>query len=184
MNKKYLRLISIILTAICTMLALSGCADGLYTSGLEYSKTGGRENVIREDEYYYAVSGLGEVQSKDIIVPIMRTGRYVVRISGEAFKGTDIKSVTLPESIIVIASRSFKDCTNLKSINVPPQVYLIGVGAFEGCTSLTSVVFEDMDVWYIEDEETGERTRIDVSNASDIATKLAGEYSAYRLVKE
>lgn len=184
MNKKYLRLISIILTVICTMLVLSGCAEGLYTSGLKYRETGGIDNVIRGDEYYYAVSSLGEVQSKYIIVPIMRTGRYVVRISGEAFKGTDIKSVTLPESMLGIGSRAFKDCTSLKSINIPPQVFYIGEGAFEGCTSLTSVAFEDDYVWYIEDVETNERTRIDVSNDREIATKLAGEYAAYRLVKE
>ena len=183
MNKKYLRLISIILSLLCAVL-MCGCAEGLYTSGLEYRETGGRENVIRGDEYYYAVCGLGEVQSKDIIVPIMRTGRYVVRISGEAFEGTDIKSVTLPESILGIGNRAFKDCTSLRSINIPPQVFYIGEGAFEGCTSLKSVVFEDPDVWYIENEETSERTRIDVSNASEIATKLAGEYATYRLVKE
>ena len=120
----------------------------------------------------------------DIIVPIMRTGRYVVRISGEAFKGTDIKSVTLPESMLGIGSRAFKDCTSLKSINIPPQVFYIGEGAFEGCTSLTSVAFEDDYVWYIEDVETNERTRIDVTNDREIATKLAGEYATYRLVKE
>ena len=184
MNKKYLRLISIILTAICTMLVLSGCAEGLYTSGLEYGATGGIDNVIRGEEYYYAVSGLGEVEYKDIVVPIMHKGRYVVRIYAQAFKETGIKSVTLPESILDIGKRAFKDCTSLKSINIPPQVLSIGEGAFEGCTSLTSVVFEDDYVWYIEDVETSERTRIDVTNDREIATKLAGEYASYRLVKE
>lgn len=49
-----------------------------------------------------------------------------------------LTSLTIPNSVTVIGSGAFDNCTNLKSINIPYSVKNINV-AFELCTSLTSI---------------------------------------------
>jgi len=62
----------------------------------------------------------------------------VQRIRHNAFEGnTDIVSVSLPDSIIIM-DRAFKNCTNLKLINVPKNGTLIN-NVFENCTSLEEI---------------------------------------------
>lgn len=59
-------------------------------------------------------------------------------IRHNAFEGnTDIVSVSLPDSIIIM-DRAFKNCTNLKLINVPKNGTLIN-NVFENCTSLEEI---------------------------------------------
>lgn len=61
-------------------------------------------------------------------------------ISGSAFEGnTDIVTVTLPDSLRVINSRAFKNCSNLRQINIPRNCFLT-YNVFENCTSLEEIV--------------------------------------------
>ncbi len=60
-------------------------------------------------------------------------------IDGLAFKNrTDIKTVTIPESVTTITFHAFEDCSNLESISMP-NVTTIGSSAFDGCSSLESI---------------------------------------------
>jgi len=53
--------------------------------------------------------------------------------------GTEITSLTIPNSVTSIGSRAFAGCTGLTSLTIPNSVTSIGVYAFEGCTGLTSL---------------------------------------------
>ena len=73
-------------------------------------------------------------------IPSQINGITVTAISG--FDGcTKLKSVSIPNTVTQIDSRTFSGCTSLKSITIPSSVKEIGALAFEGCTSLTSITF-------------------------------------------
>lgn len=64
----------------------------------------------------------------------------VTLIGDAAFMGcTGLSSVTIPNSVTYINSFAFDGCTGLTSITIPNSVTKIGLGAFSGCTGLTSV---------------------------------------------
>ena len=46
---------------------------------------------------------------------------------------SELKNVTIPESVKTIEQYAFRGCTNLKSINIPDNVETIGAGAFMNC---------------------------------------------------
>ena len=64
----------------------------------------------------------------------------VKSVKDSAFKGTEITSVTFPDSetSIDITNNSFEGCTQLKSIVLGTSVAIVGNSLFKGCTALES----------------------------------------------
>ncbi len=56
----------------------------------------------------------------------------ITEIPTSVFSGSDIESVTLPESLRIIGASSFYCCLNLQSIDIPENVEIIRSGAFLG----------------------------------------------------
>jgi len=69
-------------------------------------------------------------------LPVKRIGEY-------AFKKTEITSVTIPDSVAIIRSGAFEDCTNLKSVNLPNNLTLIFPTAFSDCSKLVNITIPD-----------------------------------------
>ncbi len=63
------------------------------------------------------------------VIPSEINGYPVKHIGKMAFYASDIKSVTIPKSVIEIGEWAFENCDNLKSVKVPPSVTVIGEGA-------------------------------------------------------
>ncbi|OHS93599.1 hypothetical protein TRFO_40121 [Tritrichomonas foetus] len=64
----------------------------------------------------------------------------IILIGNEAFRGcTNLKTVSLPNSLIYLKFNSFRSCTALTTINVPEGVEVIEEGVFRVCTSLTTI---------------------------------------------
>ncbi|MBQ6453723.1 MAG: leucine-rich repeat domain-containing protein [Coriobacteriales bacterium] len=72
--------------------------------------------------------------SRDVVVP-----DGVDAIGQGAFKGANITSVTLPNSVTKILNEAFSGCTELARINIPRGVKSIAYRAFEDCTALTAI---------------------------------------------
>ena len=77
-----------------------------------------------DDGNYYVACGYAKYLSK-VVIP-------------ETYKGG---------TVVGIADDGFSSCTNLKSITIPDSVTSIGREAFSGCTSLEEVHISDMASW-------------------------------------
>lgn len=60
-------------------------------------------------------------------------------INNNAFLNCGIKSITIPESVIVIGDRAFAGCTKLSSVTIPESVRNIGCHLFNRCSKLSSI---------------------------------------------
>ncbi|MBP5787169.1 MAG: leucine-rich repeat protein, partial [Kiritimatiellae bacterium] len=81
---------------------------------------------------FYGMPGLQEV-----------AGIPEVEVLANMFQGSGIESVTIPDSVRVITTNAFRDCTNLTTIVWGTGVEEIRQYAFAGCTALTELVLPD-----------------------------------------
>lgn len=75
----------------------------------------------------------------DIEIPAEIDGYPVTAIGDNAFRGSSIASVTIPDSVISIGEDAFRNCYSLASVTIPDSVISIGEEAFRNCHSLVSV---------------------------------------------
>lgn len=84
-----------------------------------------------------------------ILPPELDVPEGVEDIGANAFRGTNLERVHLPNSLLEIGPEAFKACKGLAEINIPESVQLLGAGAFENCQSLVKVdfgSFSDLEV--------------------------------------
>lgn len=79
--------------------------------------------------------------STDITIPNQINGKPVTSIEFSAFKGKQLTSVTIPDSVTEISAEAFSN-NNLTSVIIPDNVTSIGTSAFS-YNQLTSVVIPD-----------------------------------------
>jgi hypothetical protein len=80
--------------------------------------------------------------SGNVVIPesfISKSARYCVTSIGSFAGGTDLISVTIPESVTSIGDYAFSGCISLTSLTIPNSVTSIGERAFYNCSGLTSV---------------------------------------------
>ncbi|MDE6257718.1 MAG: leucine-rich repeat domain-containing protein [Muribaculaceae bacterium] len=109
--------------------------------------------------------------SGDVVIPEkvtdIKTGKEytVTSIGGNAFKGSSLTTITLPNTIIVLHQGAFKECMNLTTVKFLGNITTIPEGCFEKCTSLKNL---DMNLHAIEFVSSGafKNTNIGVYPAS------------------
>ena len=138
--------------------------DGIY-----YSMNGdGTVAVVQGDtDYNGDIVIPSSVTYSGITFPVTRIGRCafswcdnlksvsipnsVIFIGEYAFNECSrLRSVNIPESVTWIRDYTFWFCNNLENVNIPNSVTKIGQGAFCDCRSLTSINIPDA-VYYIDD---------------------------------
>lgn len=79
-----------------------------------------------------------------LIIPREIDGIEIKCIGGSAFQYcSNLKSITIPDSVTNINDSAFSDCKGLTSITIPDSVKSIGYDAFSSCDSLTTVIIPD-----------------------------------------
>lgn len=103
--------------------------------------------------------------------------QYVQIIGSSAFSNlTNIKSISLPNTLTNIDSYAFENCSSLQDVdfNNNPDITNIGVGCFEGCSSLESIIIPDT-VQYIDSSAfryCSALTRVIISKENSPITNL------------
>jgi hypothetical protein len=107
-------------------------------------------NVEDSNTAYSSVDGILFNKDKTTLIayPRDRNGNYcipdsVINIDYGAFFGSDLTSVTIPDSVTNIGNIAFAFCHNLTSIIIPNSVTSIGKCAFKSCSGLTSIIIPD-----------------------------------------
>ncbi|MCI5797156.1 MAG: trypsin-like peptidase domain-containing protein, partial [Firmicutes bacterium] len=78
--------------------------------------------------------------SADVVIPKTYRGVPVECISASAFRNqTQIRSISLPDSLTSIESNAFAGCTGLTSIVIPDKVTSVNSTAFSGCINIATV---------------------------------------------
>lgn len=73
---------------------------------------------------------------------ILKEGTQKIAI-GAFSNQTNLKGVSIPNSITNISNSSFFNCTNLTRVTLTESVRSIGMSAFSNCTSLTDITIPD-----------------------------------------
>ena len=78
-----------------------------------------------------------------IKIPSYVDGVPVIAIDEKAFAGSRFKNIELPNTIQIIESNAFRQCSNLQKIILPKNLEYIGVTAFYQCYGLSSVIIPE-----------------------------------------
>ncbi len=106
---------------------------GRYSAGLVYVSNG--DGTCSVERY-------GLCEDENIVIPpTNEIGEPVTNIREWAFYGCfDVKSITLPDSLVGIGPGAFYGCAKITSIKIPDGVAFIGNSAFYDCRLLSAVV--------------------------------------------
>ena len=133
-------LVGLVIPASVTQLATPICSGCEKLSGI----------WVDVANKHYANDAVGVLYSKDFSAllecPGSLTGKYTVRdgtsrIDFEAFYGSALTEVSLPDSVAVIDDSAFSFCDGLSEIVIPAGVKEIGDSAFYACENLKAVYF-------------------------------------------
>ncbi len=130
------RCFRLLLLASAIATSLSAAAYDFEWAGIYYNITGDNTvEVTRSDNYNNTYSG-------SISVPDVLTnyrGYFVTKIGENAFAGSAVTSVSMPEGITSIGQYAFSGCQNLESVTLPESLTTLGSEAFSSCKSLRAV---------------------------------------------
>ena len=119
------------------------------TIGSTFTKDQLKYTVYTEDKAAKTGTVSVEAESKeisgDIVIPeSVENNEYTYSVTilpKEAFQGcTNLKNVTIPDSVTSIGGCAFANCSSLTSIIIPDSVITIEYETFNGCSSLTNVL--------------------------------------------
>ncbi len=96
----------------------------------------------------------------------------LVRFGVQAFAGSGLESIVIPEGVDVISTSMFYGCENLKSVTLPSTILAINKSAFYGCTSLESIAIPE-NVTRISDLYLGTPGIAQSGSAFEGCTKLS-----------
>jgi hypothetical protein len=124
---------NLILSALLLASAFQTAKGQTYTSGdYQYTLSNNQATIT-------GYTGSGGV----VTIPSSLNSYPVVSIGNNAFFGSALTSVSIPNSVTSIGVGAFCNSPNLTSVSIPNSVTSIGDNAFGNCTSLTSIVIPD-----------------------------------------
>jgi hypothetical protein len=71
--------------------------------------------------------------------PTTTVPKNVRYIAPNAFQGSAVKNIVLPERLNEIGEKAFRNCTSLTEIDIPQGIRFVEEGTFDGCTALETV---------------------------------------------
>ena len=127
---------------------LNDTLDTLTLSGTFVQKAVSARNVKLLDTITEVRDGAFEWQRIEQLI----LSQNLKTIGAEAFEGTEITSVTLPEGIVSLGKRAFAECGKLTTVNLPDSLQSIGQDCFEGCSNLNILDLSSVPDSFVERE--------------------------------
>ena len=81
----------------------------------------------------------GDSAGKTVNIPSDIDGSHIERIGEYAFNGCKMVNITIPETVMMIESFAFNDCSEIQRIVIPNEVYFIDGNPFTGCAKLVNI---------------------------------------------
>ena len=134
---------------VCCTAAILLAAGGLGTLPVVTLGTAIAASAAAYEDFEYSVEGetvtITEYKGHggDVVIPSEIDGKKVTAIGEFAFEGSDLTSVTIPDTVTSIGWEAFRYCGILKNVTIPDSVTDFGWEAFKGCSSLKSVTLPD-----------------------------------------
>lgn len=107
-------------------------------------------NVETIDEYAFSDSEGHGGECKKLATVTFAPGSRLKTIGDDAFAGTAITTIDLPETLETIGDKAFISTTQLTEIEIPAKVEKIGNMAFAWCNNLEKVEFKGDNLQKIE----------------------------------
>ena len=115
-------------------LNVGGGLIGFSYNGIQFKKF---EN---SDSCYVIGGGTPELVIPAIAInPADNKSYKVTAIGSAAFKGTQLKSITIPEGVTSIWNDAFNGCQSLTSVKMPQTLKYLGERTFYGCSKLDDI---------------------------------------------
>ena len=169
--KKFLLIILTLLTLCGSMMFIS-CGASKSSEEFTYHLLGDKKD-------YYGIS-LNNLKDEDVVIPSTHEGLPVLSIMDNGFKNSKIKTVTIPDSIMLVGKSAFYNCDKLTAIRLGANSKLdrIKEYAFADCDNLASVSLPTA-VKYIERNafySCDNLANIDLSNVTG-KDSIIGDYA-------
>lgn len=147
------RLLLIALALLFVMLFSLLCSDTQVWAKTESGKCGKNVKWTLTDKGVLTISGTGAMKNYKLMEPSpwyyesiksIKIESGVTTVGDYAFYNynSDLKSITLPNTLKSIGEEAFYEC-DFQTIIIPDGVNVIGSGAFSHCTSLKTVKISD-----------------------------------------
>ena len=94
---------------------------------------------LNDDGESYTVTGIGNCQDTAVVIAEYYNGKSVSAIGNNAFSGSPIVSIVIPNTITIIGEYAFYECEELLSVAIPDSVLEIGDHAFSSCLTLSAI---------------------------------------------
>ena len=112
-----------------------------------------KENGIRRAEFFYTVLGDGTAEitayyenATEVEIPSIVDGYVVTSIGDQSFIFSDVKSVTIPDTVTKIDDYAFCQCNSLTSVKLPESLTYLGEYAF-AYTDINAITLPDGIKW-------------------------------------
>lgn len=108
----------------------------------------GQEQYVRSYYTYYLKNGYAIItayhgKDTDVTVPAAVDGHVVIGLADRAFAGSEVRNVTLPETIESIGWFTFYECKSLEKVILPSKLSSIGYASFDGCPQTLCLYVRD-----------------------------------------
>ncbi len=98
------------------------------------------ETFENSDSCYVIGGGTPELVIPAIAIDPANNKSYkVTAIGSAAFKGTQLKSITIPEGVTSIWNDAFNGCQSLTTVKMPQTLKYLGERSFYGCSKLDDI---------------------------------------------